>query len=356
MSPPVFQDKQIKRNSRMFSGVKYRVLLPVSALAVLLCCSCSKNETVQEDVRIGFNARLPESSFETRLATDATTFEDTDEIGVYGYLVHDGTHGADGTVGYSVPYIDNNKIKHYANTLWHLNPVRYWPDMGYKAMRFYAYWPYIKNVNTTNTTGLSMFADGNSAPYFKYVSDIKNKAPKEDFLIAQNSGWGNEYVPLNFKRPLAKVVWRIKNKDWIGTNGVDLQFDVYDMASFRYSEEALSQNADVEDDGNGWFDYNATKKTFTHSHDALVAGNAKDSTAGVEMFTCYLIPQEIKELIIKYNYHKEKVTLATPINLQAGHEYIVTLAISKDLVIEVETSEGQDKWYTVTNTNDLTTN
>ena len=74
------------------------------------------------------------------------------------------------------------------------------------------------------------------------------------------------------------------------------------------------------------------------------------------MFTCYLIPQEIKELIIKYNHHKEKVTLATPINLQAGREYIVTLAISKDLVIEVETSEGQDKWYTVTNTNDLTTN
>ena len=338
----------------MFSRLGYRALLPVLGSVMLLCCSCSKNETVQEDVAIGFAASLPESSFQTRLATDATSFESTDKIGVYGYFVHDGTHGADGAVGYSAPYIDNNQIVHYSGSVWNLDPVRYWPDKGYAAMRFYAYWPYITKVNTENAAGLSLFADGNTVPYFKYVSDIKNKAPKEDFLIAQNSGWRNEYVPLNFKRPLAKVVWRIKNKDWIGTNGVDLQFDVYDKASFRYSEEALSQNADVEDDGNGWFDYNATKKTFTHSHDALVAGSATDSAAGVEMFTCYLIPQEIKELIIKYNYHKEKVTLATPINLQAGHEYIVTLAISKDLVIEVETSEGQDKWYTVTNSNDLT--
>ncbi len=340
----------------MFSKFNCRLLVPALILA-LFVSSCSKNKIGEEEVAIGFFATLPNTPTPETRAADISPLKSSDKIGVFGYLVHDGTNGSDGEVLFSTPYISHNQIAYSADDdLWHFDRTIWWPSIGYKAMKFFAYWPYVSKPNTENTSGLSLFTSTTSAPYFKYVTNLSDKAAQEDFLISQNSGWRNEFVPLLFKRPLSKVIWKVKNKDWIGNNGFELILQVYDKATFHFSEETASQNADVEDDGDGWSDYSTTKKELAFSYDGLIQGGATSSTTGVDLATCYLIPQQITELTIIYNYHKEKYTLPAPIDLLAGRQHTITISIGKDYVIEVETSEGEDKWYNVNNENDLTTN
>lgn len=343
-------------------------VLPFWVAILLLCSSCTKDEPVYEDVAIGFGARMSGNAEQqgTKLQPDATAFDTSDKMGVYGYLVHNGTYGEDGVVAYSAPYISNGVIEYdtaesqsAGKSLWHFNPARYWPNMGYKAMNFYAYWPYVASSPAVGSPGLSVIEQTNSYPYFSYQTDVAGGASKEDFLVAQASGW-RKIVDIEFKRPLAKVVWKVKYNDFIGTNGIDLNIPVISKASFKYKDTGA-------EDGKGWvYDMGQNSDTEINGLDQLklrygdfIAGNADDV---LTVATCYLIPQQLKTFSVVYNYHKEArdISSVKDFNLQAGYSYEFTLSIQKEHVIRIESQitdkEGNNytnQWITIENNNNI---
>lgn len=344
-------------------------VLPFWVVILLLCSSCTKDEPVYEDVAIGFGARMSGNAEQqgTKLLPDATVFEkEVDMMGVYGYLVHNGTYGTDDDVAYSAPYISNGVIEYDAaesqstgKDLWHFNPARYWPNMGYEAMNFYAYWPYVASSPAAGSPDLTVNEQEGSYPYFSYKTDVAGGASKEDFLVAQASGW-REIVDLDFKRPLAKVVWKVKYNDFIGTNGIDLNIPVISKASFKYNDTGA-------EDGKGWVydkghDSNTDISDLDHlmlSYKSFIAGNYTDP---VTVATCYLIPQQIKTFSVVYNYHKEArdISSVEDFNLQAGYSYEFTLSIQKEHVIRIESQITDKKgnnytnqWITIENNNNI---
>lgn len=330
-------------------------VLPFLVAILLLCSSCTKDEPVYEDVAIGFGARMSGNAEqqETKLQPDATAFDTSDKMGVYGYLVHNGTYGADGVVAYSAPYISNGVIEYdtaesqsAGKSLWHFNPTRYWPNMGYKAMNFYAYWPYVASSPAVGSPGLSVIEQTNSYPYFSYQTDVAGGASKEDFLVAQASGW-RKIVDIEFKRPLAKVTFLVKYEDFIGTLGVDLNIPLVSSGTFNY-------NVDVDkEDGKGWTIGTTADADLKLKYSEQINGSGSGT---LKIATCYLIPQPINTFSIIWNYHKEAKADGF-LNLEAGKSYTVTLSIQKDHVIRVSTglenNKEVQKWITITNENEI---
>lgn len=319
------------------------MIMPVYVMIMILVCSCSKSETVQEDMAIGFGAYLPGNMPQTKLAADATSFETTDQMGVYGYLVKDGD------VLYSPAYISNCALKHETGNIWDFDPDKYWPNIGYEAMNFYAYWPYSSSNPASGTPGLSVIGRDNTYPYFTYKSDIAGGAKNENFLVGQHSCW-RETVDMEFKRPLAKVIIVVTYEDFIGTLGVDFTMPVISSGRFDYDPSGT-------EDGDGWDLTGATTENLNFKRTKQING---DSSSEYTLGTCYLIPQDIWKFSIKWNYHKESVIKDSSaeaegvFKLVAGGSHTLKIHITKDNVIEVETSEGKDQWYTVRNENDLT--
>lgn len=329
-----------------------RMLMQFFVLAVVLCCSCSKNEPVQEDVAIDFGAVVPSIAPVTRLQPDANVFETSDKMGVYGYLVHNGTYGTADVTDYSSPYINNGEIVYCgeqdSRSLWHFNPARYWPNMGYKAIKFYAYWPY--PAPGADSPGITLVEHRGNYPYFNYKSDVAGGAKNEDFLVAQASGW-REIVDLKFKRPLAKVTVEVTYEDFIGTMGVDFNMPVISSGRFDY-------DASGAEDGDGWNLEGASTEHLKLKYTGVINGDSKGTYAVVG--TSYLIPQVIEKFSVIWNYHKEakySSEVSGVLVLEAGKSYTIKLDIQKDHVIrvvtEVEGGTEVQKWFTITNENEI---
>lgn len=343
------------------------IVLHTLIVSVALCMfvSCSKNADIgsAEDMTIGFTAS--DSRANTKL-TDSG-FDGGDKMGVFGYLVHNGTNGTNATINYAAPYINNLEISYTsASTYASYSPAYYWPNMGYATMNFCSYYPY-RTANASQSSGPQVITSANGKPYFIYKTDVASMAATEDFLVAQASCW-QEVVKFGFKRPLAKVEWKVKNLDFIGFKGLDISFNIIQQARFDYF-------SGIEEDGKGWSGFAQQNTPFVLDNDVQVNGLTTEeynklwtngeldasSVVAVLVDECYLIPQKISAFNVIYNYHTENVISAgtTPLlDLQPGYKYVVTLVISRDKVIRVETSseapDGSKKeWITITNVNDI---
>ena len=67
----------------------------------------------------------------------------------------------------------------------------------------------------------------------------------------------------------------------------------------------------------------------------------------------YALPQTVEEFAFIWNYHKELITLSQPLELTSGNRYTITLTVTKDKVIGIQTSDGVRQWDTVINDNIL---
>lgn len=349
----------------MKKGLKI-LLMAITLGSFAFAVSCSKENTEWQEmsdtsIELGI-ANI--AALDTKVTDDG--FESTDNITVYGYLVKDNNKldNEENAVQYNSPYVhnltfqyseckedkDSDGVEDYISNY-------YWPKFeycDYESIWFYAYY----GVNTgsgENTTGPTFIPpkDNATPPYFKYTSDVANKCATEDFLIAQQNAKENN-VDLKFKRPLAKVVWKVKNADWIGAKGIDIFLKVYNSATFNYKlKSGYTTFNTYEDEGTGWSE-KAGESLITIHNDGQYNGDATANTEAIVVGTCYIIPKDITEFAIVYNYHKEKVDLSSaPIKLTPGTQYTITIVISKDKVIRIETSDGKKEWYTIINENTI---
>ena len=317
--------------------MKRRLLLPALCfVAILFSCVKENNDlelTTQTPVAFSVDTRDAES---TKL-TD-TNFESKDVINVLGYLVHD-----NGTTKYDMLYVGELANSTVSPLSFNYNTSfvseYYWPKFDnndYQGLHFLGYFG--------NAT---MVANSGSVPYFTYKTDTDNSAKTEDFLVCQTIADKNP-VEMLFVRPVSKVIWKIKNLDYIGAYVGNLQFEnIISGGTFNYS-------TGTEEDGKGW----STPEygNLTINYQVQINGNMGSADAGVEIGVSYLIPQAISSFALVYNYHKELVNLPEGdyIELESGAEYTVTLVVSGNKVIRLETSDGTKQWNTVIDNNDLT--
>jgi len=329
-------------------------LLPALLCAAILF-SCSKGEEPEWEI-MDNNAvefMVLADNINSTKVTDSE-FEDDDIINVFGVPVHD-----NGNISYSSPYLGTYTSGPLSFPYSSVNKTGdvvekvyisdyYWPvfdQCDYQSLRFYAYYAY--NTGTgSNTTGPAIITSETGAPSFKYLTDIIGCASKEDFLIAQQEATQNDVV-LNFKRPLSKVTFKVSYEDFIGTTGLDLNMPVISSGTFNYHSVAANEN------GSGWT-LGTEMQDFKLKYSDFISG----SGATELIATCYLIPQEIKTFSVVWNYHKE-ARVEGFLDLMAGKAYTVTINVSRDHVIRVEsefqTSSGtiKNSWKTVTNTNNI---
>lgn len=345
---------------------RYLVLLVAATIAL---ASCTKDEPSNDpwqemsDTKISLNV-VGEGVAETKL-TD-TGFEANDNINVFGMLVND-----NGSTKFDVPYIgtysgtSGTPLTFTYSSVTTDSEVRegekvyasnyYWPKFDhcdYQSIWFYGYYA-VNDTDGGKTTGPVLVTSTTGAPSFTYNTNVGACANVEDFLVAQTVADKNDVI-LNFKRPLAKVTFKVTYEDFIGTLGVDLNMPIISQRSFKYNDAAASE------DGTGWTTSGNPDTHLKLKYTEQINGNR---TGAVLLATCYLIPQEIKKFSIIWNYHKEAKDYSAKsestgfLNLEAGKSYTVTLNIQKDHVIRVVTAvEGStevQKWITITNENTI---
>lgn len=333
-------------------------------LFALLCLSCSKEpvnnspwEVISDtDIQFGIFDTAPKQS---KVTPDG--FESTDKINVYGYLVPDNSN----VPAYDMLYVGNatNPLSFTYSQVTTNSEVTsggkvyesayYWPKFeqcAYQSIHFFGFYAY-NTGSGSSITGPVANLSTEAAPSFSYTSNIAGNAAEEDFLVAQQSATEND-VNMEFVHPLAKVEWKITYTDFIGTNGIELNFPVIGKGNFTYA-------AGGTEDGKGWSTANTTDSNIRLKWNGVVSGN---STEELSLGTTYLIPQQLGKFSVIYNYHKEARDISTneDFNLEAGCSYTFTLKIQKDHVIilksEITDSQGNKKnnqWITITNNNTI---
>lgn len=372
---------------------RYLVLLVAATIAL---ASCTKDEPSSDpwqevsDTKISLNV-VGGESYGTKLTntendgTFTTAFDKGDNLGILGYLVSDnqatGT-SKEGSVSYATPYIDDWKLVYDGNTANVYDSPYYWPKFDhcdYESIWFYSYYAY-----NGHGEGPTLVKPQGAKPYFTYTTDIEGQAAVEDFLVAQTNASKNN-VPLNFKHPLSKVEWYVKNLDFIGTKGVDLSFPIIPTGTFNYKSKTNDESGLIEETGNEWtlgagtsiitmkLDNEVLVPGITQSaYDAIFSGEKPDysSVEAVKVDECYLIPQTLEGIALVYNYHTEPDQVYTnetlelkdiEVALQAGYVHKVTLIINRHQVIRVgvltidanNKATVSEQWYTITNTNTI---
>lgn len=309
--------------------------LPV---ALALMSSCSGNKLEPEDmVRFGVTVR---NDVPTKVTDD--DFEASDVLSVLGFLVKDG-----GEVDYSMPYVGVYSPVAVTPLSFAYSEVTaegevpggkvypsgyYWPKFDqcdYEALFFYGFYAY-NSQDGDETTGPVIQYNADSCPTVRYVTDVTGQAPREDFLFARQSASAND-VPLTFEHPLAKVTLVVVLRDWIGAYDIDWMFDDFAIA-------------DV---------YDCLTGSWVASDQTLERASMSIRTTENEV-SFFAIPQTIEKFAVVWNYHKEMITLDTPLKLESGNRYTVTLSISANKVVGVQTNtSGGQQWDTVENNNNL---
>lgn len=315
--------------------IRNRLHILMSALLAL--ASCSGQDSLPHESSIGFDV-MAEGYVATKV-TD-TSFEGPDVLNVLGFLVKDG-----GQTDYTASYMGD-----YAST--GISPFSFtysgvvvergdgskvyatgysWPAFArneYESLDFYAYYA-VNKTTSGGTTGPVMQFNSESAPTFSYLSDVAGQAEVEDFLFVRNVANKND-VKLTFKRPLAKVVLKLVLKDWISAEDFTWMFDDFEVG-------------DVYDCVSG--DWISSDQTLAKSQ--MLINTMSNEVA------FYALPQTVEEFAFIWNYHKELITLSQPLELTSGNRYTITLTVTKDKVIGIQTSDGVRQWDTVINDNIL---
>lgn len=329
----------------MMYRLSYILLLAAAFMAAAVCCTKVSAEG-ESDALIEFDVTA------TKVAD--TEFEPEDIINVLGFLVHDdtsekefgmsymGRYASDGIVPLSFSYSAVNVEGIGTGKVYPSG--YYWPKFDsceYQSLYFYAYYAYNETSSGGQTTGPTVRHNTGAAPSFDYVMNVEGEAKKEDFLVTEAEASAG-VVGLDFVRPLAKVVWKVCLEDWKGSFNIDLLFEdllsecSYSMELNDWVASATSVTSDM---------------TVTYGGEGgVVPGN---SDTPMEVASFYLIPQKIDKFAVVYNYHKEAVSLETPLEFIAGKRHTITVTISKDKVVRIDTDGGEKVWDAAENTNEI---
>ena len=323
--------------------IRYRLYIILMLMMAFAATSCSKEDLA--DAMVEFGVVAEDLSTKVLNTDTSVSFESNDVINVLGFLVKDG-----GETAYDMPYIGRYNSGSISPLSFTYSSVTadgevgdgkvyqsgyYWPKFdqsGYESIHFYGYYALQQSENDI-TYGPFIQYNSGAAPSFIYKADDKDYLQvdwriREDFLVADITASEND-VELHFKHPLAQVVLEVKLFDWVGALDINWMFpdfvvqDEYDCSTWQ------------------WKGINQMK---TLREVATVDNSV----------TFFAIPQTITEFAVVWNYHKELVTLESPLELKPGERHKITLSIGADKVIGVLTSTNDaQKWETVENNNNL---
>ncbi len=207
----------------------YKFLIAWAAcLAICGCSKCDDTTPIDptSDATICFGVQ---EVTETRIAPDATTFDQGDKIGVFGYFNWWYSSTSENVMlkNYALE-IGSNTSLYNTGVKWSFSTFS--SDRERQVFDVVAYYPYDADVHST---------ESDADPYIEFTSDgelIYTYTPEYDFMVATQrySVWDSaysssysdmreylqdlEYIPLSFHRQMASVTLSItKDEDVDGS-------------------------------------------------------------------------------------------------------------------------------------------
>lgn len=178
----------LKLNIKETMNLKLYIL----SIAVLLCTSCSKEVTQQqESVPVNFAARI---EMPTKVGE---YFEAGEKLGLFGYNYMQG-----GDISASTPdFMYNVPLVHNGDRSWDTEKTYFWSPNPERWKRFFAYYPYTEGGSSENITLSPASVTG--APYI----DFTFTDGKTDFIVCEAVDGNKETTSVQFtaKHALAKL-------------------------------------------------------------------------------------------------------------------------------------------------------
>lgn len=250
----------------------------ILSIIVLLCSSCSKDSTgQQESVQVNFATKI---EMPTKVGE---YFEAGEKLGLFGYNYIQGEDIM------APDYMYNVALEHTGDRKWSTQETYYWSPNTIKWKRFYAYYPFAENGTSENIVGVSP-ADHTGAPYV----DFTFTDAKTDFMVCEgvDGNVENPVIQLTAKHALAKLsigfATDIENgyayAKALKVNGITK------IGRYEYSKGAFTFDAAPET-----VDFELTQPKNEDGTDKEIIADSKEAVY-VDEYTMYLLPNAVASI------------------------------------------------------------
>jgi hypothetical protein len=275
----------------------------IFSLFFLNACDDEKNDAILESEVIRFQIEIPGHEPETRVDVNTLKFEHGDAIGLF--VVKRNNNALSSPIEERGNYVDNAKVTYdsYTNT-WVIDYPIYFPsDNLQDVLDFYAYYPYIKDVNPTAMKIWGVLDSQESSV----------NLGKSDFMTACQVGYvigSDEPVRLHFMHHFSLVTLNYQTGDRQPLPFVGIYTGQYVVNTFRLDNVAKEVSSlSCERVGN------------------ILTGMSPlniSETSGITTYQAIVVPQELKSDLLFYTLKNKKlfsIDTSIPMRFEKGKAY-----------------------------------
>lgn len=284
--------------------------LYILSVAVVLCASCSKEVTQQqESVQVNFATRI---KMPTKVGE---YFEAGEKLGLFGYNYIQGEDIM------APDFMYNVALEHTGERKWNTEKRYYWSPNTFKWKRFYAYYPFAENGTGENIAGLSP-ATHTGTPYV----DFTFTDAKTDFIVcaASDGNVENPVVQFTAKHALAKLTIGFATDIQEGyayakalkVNGVT-KAGRYEFSTGAFTFDANPERVD--------FELSQPKNENGTDKDIIIDSN---NAVYIDEYTMYLLPNAVTSIETVINGVQKSFDLSH-VPLESGKNTSIRIVINQ---------------------------